>query len=128
MRLVDAVLARRELAPVDRHRDELQAFAVEYQRLVGRVAGGVAGHLERAADAGLGRPDVDVERHGGDQERGRRVVLEIDGLGSGVTHGMGKDPRRMRGSRCKGKREFYSRGRHPAPGKNRGKLRSLLAE
>ncbi len=86
MAFVGAILARSELASVDRCRHQLEILAVEDQRLLGAAACGIARDLERGVHDRLRGLDVHVERDRRDEERRRRVVLQVDDLGGGVAH------------------------------------------
>src|SRR5258708_4888179 len=86
MAFVGAILAWSELAPVDRGRQQLEVLAVEHQRLDGAAARGIARDLERRVHDRLRGLDVHVERDRLDEERRRRVVLQVDDLSGRVAH------------------------------------------
>ena len=92
MLVVERVLGGRERPAVERHRLELELVAVEHERRLAVRRGRIALDRELRAHAREVVPDVDVEIDGGDQERGRRVVLEVDRDGRGVAHGHRGEP------------------------------------
>ena len=72
---------------VQRDGNQLELVAVE-QRAARALTVWIAPHGKRGRDDGVIVSDVDVELDGVDEERRRRVVLEVDGFGLRFSHGM----------------------------------------
>jgi hypothetical protein len=83
--VADMVAALAQRLAVDRHALQLQPDAVEHERL-GMPA--VTMHLEPGLHAGGRRLQRDVELDLVDQEGGRPVVGQVDGLGNIGAHGV----------------------------------------
>ena len=86
--VVDRILFGGQLAAVDGYRLQRELVAVEYQRrgLVGGI--GIADDRQARAHECVVVADFDVELDRGNQERRRRVVLEMNGFRSGFAHGV----------------------------------------
>jgi hypothetical protein len=83
---VEGVLARAERPAVERRRLELELLGVQTQRGAGVDPFRIAAQREPRPDPRVVLEQLDVEVDGVDQERWRRVILEIGDLGSRVPH------------------------------------------
>ena len=86
VQLPESVVARGELLAVQRGRLELELLGVENEGRARIGRPGIARTFETGADASVILEQLDVEIDGLDQKGGRRVVLESNWDGRGITH------------------------------------------
>jgi hypothetical protein len=85
--VVDDVALGRERNPVHFDRQGLQFLSVQQQGRLRLARSRVAAYRQARADPGFAREEGDIEVDPVYQERRRRVVLEMNGLGSLAFHG-----------------------------------------